>query len=600
MDVIFLAYANSRENPLPTLSREDEGVFSGLVNRALKGHFFIHRDSFSNLEKINTYLGKYRNRLALFLFSGHAGRDRLHLEGGAANAKGVAHQLGESARNGKLRIVILNGCSTAGQVKGLLDAGVPVVIATSAPVGDQSATAFSIRFFNNLSVKRMTTREAFEDALGPAQTATERDLGLADIPRNLALREEQPADTPLWGLYCQDPQLLDTNPLPYRSTAAKSAGFEPNEKLTETLYDTLLKAECRDIQRLAEKEEEGEYVEVGDKQTAIVNVLPFPVGIHLQKLLCPVEDEAEGFDKVNLRRLEQMARVYYMTTEMATYILLAQLWELKMKEKITAVPQEVLALVRDFFYLSPQERAVFDFLPFIRALVNYFETLPSGETPVYFVEELSRLEDIVRENHPFTLACNYLSNLRRQVLTKNIDEGDVPEMCEEAEYSLCAFFTELGFLHRYTLASIQNIDIQKYRHQVKPVFSHEMIKLMRAFGKPEQNYYLLDNFLDNRGVALLKGKVKVLNARKKQFGSEELDFLNLSPFIIDHNAFEANTDLSDLMCFDHFRGDGDYSFRNVKRPDSRFDQLEVEADGPFDVVHLQLAAFRQMILNETP
>ncbi len=123
MDIIFLAYANSSTSPLPTLSREDDGVFSVLVNRQLKGHFLLHRDSFTTLEKINEYLGKYGERLALFSFSGHADGATLHLGDGSANARGIAHQLGASARAGKLKLVILNGCSTAGKVKALLEAG---------------------------------------------------------------------------------------------------------------------------------------------------------------------------------------------------------------------------------------------------------------------------------------------------------------------------------------------------------------------------------------------------------------------------------------------------------------------------------------------
>jgi len=598
MNVLFLAYANSQSSPLPTLSWEDEGVFSVLVNRALKGHFFIHRDSFTTLTKINQYLGKYHDRLSLFLYSGHAGGQTLHLDSEAANVKGIAHQLGESARNGKLKLVILNGCSTAGQVKGLLDAGVPVVVATSAPVEDRSAAEFSIRFFQCLSEKRLSLKEAFTEALGPAQTATDRDLQLESISRGIR-RPDKESSKPLWGLFSNTPELLDTNPIPSHISTGHKTDFVPNEQLTNVLFDTLRQADCRDIRNLQEKEDDGEYVEIGDKQTTIVNVLPFPIAIHLQKLLCPVEQENEGFDKISLRRLEQIGTVFYTTVEFMTFIMLAQLWESRLDKAFEELPAELKEAVSSFFYLSTADRATFDHLSLIRSVRIFLDTLNDDNGVLYFVEELDDLKTLLQESGAFAMACDYLANLHRQAVAQHIAEADVPDMCAEAESSLCDFFSQLGFLHGYTLTSIQNIDIQKYRHQRTPTFSHEMVRLMRAFGKPEQNYYLLPSFLDNRGVALIKGRVRVVNPRKRQFTGEEIGFLNLSPFIIDRNAFEANTDLSNLLFFDQVRkAERKYTYKNVKRPTSRRDRLDVHQEGPFEAVYEQLEAFRTMILGE--
>lgn len=599
MDVLFLAFANSQNNPLPSLSQEDDKVFSILVNRALKGQFFVHRDSYSTVEKINDYLGRYQDRLALFLYSGHAGGDAILLGEEEATAKGIAYQLGESARKNKLKLVILNGCSTAGQVKGLLDVGVPVVVATSAPINDKSATAFSIRLFQCLVEKRMTIRQAYEEALGPAQTAANFDLSEKIVNRDLVLDDNSNKSEPIWGLFSNHPESFDTNPIPTRMSGGNKSNFEPNEKLTEALFKTLLDAGNRDIRNLHEKEEDGDYVEIGDKQTAIVNILPFPVAVHLQKLLCPIELENEGFDKVSLRRLEQIATVFHMTTELMSFIMVAQLWELKLMDMAKEMPGNLVDILRKFFHLSPQERAGFDNIQFIRSIRQYLDTLPTVKDSIYFVEELKRLKDISTKGHSFEVACEYLAHLRLQTIDKNISAQDVSDMCAEAENSLCDFLSELGFLHRYTLTSIQNIDIHKYRHQLTPTFSHEAVKLMRAFGKPEQNYYLLPRFLDNRGVTLIKGKVKVLNPQKRQFTGDNLEFLNLSPFIIDRNAFEENTDLSNLMFFDHFRpGASSYSFRSVKRPGNLNDRTEANTENQFEAVHLQLEAFRSMILNE--
>lgn len=601
MDIIFLAYANNQQEPLPSLTEEDDGVFGILVNRALKGDFFIHRDAFTTLDKLNEYLDLYADRLALFHYSGHADNDTLHLVGDQANAKGIAHQLGRSAQAGHLKLVMLNGCSTAGQVASLLAAKVPVVIATSAPIGDECAKAFSLRFYRNLSEKRMTIKAAFEDALGPAQTATDEDLKLEAVPRGVGLEEPAHPEQPLWGLYTLNPAFLDENPLPIRKIHSSRGNYIPNELLTTVLFETLNEAGNRDINHLYRAEAEGDYVELGEKQTTIVNVLPFPIATHLQKLLCPVEQEGEGFDKVSLSRLEQTGLVFHATTELMAFILLAQLWELRLNEQLEHLPEALELELRRYFYLSTEERRAFDHLHLIRIIRKFLDGLNAGTGISYFVQELADLKDLMQVDHAFSQACNFLTHLHQQAVAGNIAEADVPVFCQEGEEQLCTFFRELGFLHRYTLASVQNIDIQRYRHQTKgqTIFNHKIVKLMRAFGKQEHLYYLLTDFLHNRGVVLLKGNVKVFDARSRRFTAEKLEFLNLSPFVIDRNAFETNTDLSNLLFFETFRKQADrYYYKNVKRPDSQRDRLEVDREGPFAAVSLQLEAFRQTILNE--
>lgn len=122
---------------------------------------------------------------------------------------------------------------------------------------------------------------------------------------------------------------------------------------------------------------------------------------------------------------------------------------------------------------------------------------------------------------------------------------------------------------------------------------------MRAVGKPDKIYYRWSSYLDNQGVILLKGDLKLVNARKRQFMANNLQFLNLSPFVIDRNAFELNTDLSDIMFFEQYREfDRVYRFKNVKRPNSLKDHLEVGMEDKYEAIRLEFNAFHVMILNE--
>ncbi len=113
MEVLLLAFANSRENPLPTLAAEYAALNKILSPRVLRQHFLSWSASHATLEDIGYYLTLFRDRLGLFLFSGHADRDRLLTESGDSRAGGIAHLLGQCKN---LKVVVLNGCSTGEQV----------------------------------------------------------------------------------------------------------------------------------------------------------------------------------------------------------------------------------------------------------------------------------------------------------------------------------------------------------------------------------------------------------------------------------------------------------------------------------------------------
>ena len=231
MQVLFLNFANSRAAPLPTLQEEDDNIYRLLTPRALRQHYLLHRESYSSLRKIAEYLVLYREHISVFHFSGHAGRDRLLLKEQTAGAEGIAQLLGQCPN---LKLVVLNGCSTQGQVQRLLAAGVPAVIATSAPVEDDKATRFGVRFYQGLS-EQLSIEEAFNMASGEIKAL---DANL-QIHRNLAFQNinQTPA---FWGLFHQEGQSeILKQILPSARLAPMPTDYRPNEKLIDALWDAL-------------------------------------------------------------------------------------------------------------------------------------------------------------------------------------------------------------------------------------------------------------------------------------------------------------------------------------------------------------------------
>ena len=150
--VVFLAFADARSD-LSSLKVEGWSLkdqFDELKQRGVIADVVVEEKA--SLERIYSVFQKYRDRIAIFHFGGHADGDRLLLQSAfeprPAYAEGLATLLGQQRG---LKLVFLNGCSTRPQVKRLLDAGVPAVIATARPIDDRVATEFAVAFYQALT-----------------------------------------------------------------------------------------------------------------------------------------------------------------------------------------------------------------------------------------------------------------------------------------------------------------------------------------------------------------------------------------------------------------------------------------------------------------
>jgi WD40 repeat protein len=170
--VIFLAFANEQggeghQGYLRKLPEEVRHLEEILERAESRGLCELVIKTNTTLEQIlEVFQGaEFRDRVAIFHYGGHASSSGLYLEssdGGAreASAEGLAEFLGQ--QDG-LEVVFLNGCSTQNQARGLLDANVSAVIATSQAIDDSVATAFAGHFYNGLA-GGATLRVAFREA----------------------------------------------------------------------------------------------------------------------------------------------------------------------------------------------------------------------------------------------------------------------------------------------------------------------------------------------------------------------------------------------------------------------------------------------------
>ena len=156
--VIFLAFANDRDDSvgylrnLPEETRRLRDILAPAEQAGLCEVVTRTNCTADDIFKV-FQSPKYRNRIAIFHYGGHANGYQLLLESAvgnaaAADAQALATFLGQQRG---LKLVFLNGCSTQQQTQGLLDANVSAVISTSRAIDDQVATNLSSQFYQALA-----------------------------------------------------------------------------------------------------------------------------------------------------------------------------------------------------------------------------------------------------------------------------------------------------------------------------------------------------------------------------------------------------------------------------------------------------------------
>lgn len=566
--VIFLAFANSSTDPLARLSEEDDALYKILHDRSVKeGHFHVHRESHTDLNNLRHFLSEYKNQIRIFHYAGHAGSEQLFLSDGEANAGGLAEMLAEQEN---LQLVFLNGCSSVGQVAHLLELGVPAVIATQVPIGDNMAKDFAKHFYHALEMGA-NIKDAYGQASAFAKAAGRKTQSYRAM--DWRKKEDREASDEIWSLFHHpDKAEILESKLPGAVRQVIDKDFVPNEELISSLWETLVEEGIA---------MEGRKMKLSRKRMAILNNFPAPIAENLRKLLVPLGDEGEGYDQVGLPRIKQLSKTYQVLLELLTFTLLAQLWEAKSKNPDLKLPKETLDNTRAFLHLKEAGHNSYRFIPLIRQL----RTLLDEHQVSYFVEELSDLAELMEEDTDFRKACMYFDLLRERITADSLSPDEYHEQCKRAEASLADLFSELGYLAHYTLATIKHIDVQKYRHTPEASFKHVVVRLVDLLGGMEEEDETLSHFMDNRSVLLLKEDEE----------EEIVGFLNLSPFIIDENAFVAKSDKSKIFFLNHMEGQGaSWCYEYVNNPDDPV--LKVPGES-FQIIMDQLQAFDKTFLT---
>lgn len=575
MEVVYFAFYNDPKDPLQELKEEDQKINQILEVLAAQGQFRIVRDSFASLDTVAEKLTLYQNDLVLFHFGGHAGQSELLLEDGSARSEGIA-QLLKNCPN--LQLVFLNGCSTQGQVDRLLELGVPAVLATTRPVNDKKARVFSTHFYQTLSyLKPLDTAVEFAKgkvlALDPGQ----------GFHRSIGRKTAQPAEADSWVFAHQAgrEEVLEWN-LSMLGGTNLPPDYQPNQQIIDQLLQALAPYRPKVQQILDDEEMDVEHT-IMDKRDSILEALPHPIGDQLRWLLAPdiVGQKAVLYDKPGSNRLQQLLRVYDLLIELISFIMLAQLWDELEEKRIAQMPASLQDQIRTFLQIHPEKQAELGRFQLIRNIRLLFDDHEIS----YFVKELEGLHPLFEEGNSFYEACRFLENNKNA--WKNIGQGAAEQLSVMAEEKLAVILRHMGFLANYTFASVKNIDVLKYRHRRQPNYKHTIVKLIMRLGKlGEEPKLLRDVILDKTSVLIIKN-----------FDSENLSYLNLTPFVIDQNAFSEKATIAKLHFFERGVPEQDaYLFRHIYALNDL--PLVIAQQKEFKVVKAQFKAFEQLVFSE--
>jgi CHAT domain len=553
MQKIFLAYANSQAQPLPTLTEEDKQVYRILAHREQRKDYSLYRDSYTTLPEIANYLNLYQDDIIIFHYSGHAETNQLLLEDSAANAVGIAQLLG---RCKKLQLVILNGCSTRGQVDQLLAEGVPAVIATSAAVGDRTATQFAISFYQSLAVSYRNLGKAFEDAVAAAQTQNLSGLRVERYNGNIgALRAGRQVvvdkHEPLWCLYTQEAQLLQWK-LPLAGNVKISA-YVPSKYLVTKLVQALAPYD-NDVEDIAAQLPSAKIHEDGDVLVSILRCLPHPISQQLRKLLAADDGGTDStvvfFDKADTERLWQLGYTYATIARLLIFTLMADLWrQLEVRNEVR-LNESVLEKLRESLISRVYEQESYDFILLIRNLLDSFKM---HQLP-YFLREFLDVSAKFEKGAPLVTACRFLESIQRMDMS-SIEREEAVLLCARAEEELSTVFDSLGFLAGYNLISVRNIDLIRYRAPSIPKYKHKLVRLQQNFVKLSERHETMELFMDTCSILL------------QPRSGDKYSYLNLSPFVIDQSAFEEKPELTKILYFEYYDKDTEeLYYRHVYKP----------------------------------
>lgn len=511
----------------------------------------IARSSVS-IEEIFRLFNRYQGRISIFHFAGHAGGEGLQLNKdfsgtSVGHAGGLADLFRREVEDGILQLVFLNGCSTQPQLEGLKEAGVPSVIATSAPIQDQKALNLANQFYRSLAgadqaqsfEKPATIGQAFERAMAYLKTTDKVEVEKKDRSIRLLFQNNDKDELP-WTLYSdnEDWRLSD-------QVAEEHKVF--NEMLTRQLIEALpeySKAAQKFLEKASTIPDWETVARVSDKAK---DILAFSfvgvLGIHLRKLFA-IGKETNSDDKQK-RYLDNAMLTAQRALKLLSFALLSRLWDEQKNANIAFKDSEREALQQ--FFSENFGLDILGSLQLLRDLMYIFR----DHKIAWPLPELEALLPQLGPESEFTASCRRLKELSTTHGNHQFSLAD----CFAAERQLTYLLEKMAFLGAYRMVSIKNITYNEMRNAPpRYLHSYTVLGIDSKSNVNTERVNYVEGPISTQAILLFKGRYQ--------------QNINLFPFLIDVNAltdevgakvcFYSHQDLSNGILKYQFMDDNEY------------------------------------------
>lgn len=456
LPVIYLSFSNSQDAYLALLDEEASALSKILQPMAEAKNYEVFQEKGVDLNDLFDSFRRYRNRISVFHYGGHADSDHLILEGESVNSGGLATLF---ALEENLKLIFLNGCSTKKQVELLLEKNIPAVIATSVPVDDHAAVEFSKQFYREL-VSGSTLKSAFEVASAYVMAKYDKKSRPAVVYRDInwdnafSETEEIP-----WGLYVgprhQDIlnwRLVDegmSKNIDFESLSTATFSTESMDMVGETyqVNQYLERFILESVEQWDEQIVAGVSSQENIEMIMYSNIFPWPIQLELNKLL----NITNNMSLINFDRLRQLIFTYQEMTRFLAFTYLAQLIQVVEEQQCHLSTSNVL-LTR-FFGLNRNQGWTFDHIELANDVDQIFR---DHEIKPWLKEQINVLKAFDEEEELENIHA-FMKKMFPFILDENI--GNVPSeldlLCQQAEYCLAKLLKQFTFYIRYDLIGLK-------------------------------------------------------------------------------------------------------------------------------------------------
>ena len=273
-----------------------------------------------------------------------------------------------------------------------------------------------------------------------------------------------------------------------------------NEKLIKDVFSKMV--EYRPSLQSYLTVEPGEEVDVRLLGDVIIKNFPWPIGIELRRLF------SGSMRNLDRGRLDQLFKTIERTVQFLSFVMVAQLWEERLKRNIELSEEFTSQFQNRFTQLT-----LGNYTWLIRAISKAFL---QTHTNHFIIEKNTTF------NNKFFELLDFWVPERNEIghYQINLTTDEIERRCVDCEERLSLILQNISFFVKYKLVTVRQINVLRKKHR-DPFFNHCMDLLNSSDSDFKGTEVQHQIFADSNSVLLLK-----------DFNTPN-EYLNLSPLIID-------------------------------------------------------------------